>query len=221
MECLWIPIVGDGRFYWYLPTRADSSNIREKSRRVLDTSKYSMGPSARYPRPPTGIAPSRCRPAFRGQTPDEIYFGRGHRIAEHLDEAKKRARAARLQANRASSCGACRQPTPMSDKTLAVTHRLGRLVCQAVLGSHPGQIPRFSQDNRTGPWVRRPPGVRATRTGQIRANGRQSSQPLRVEYSNGKVQNVLRISMVKLLDRELSGDGGATRNGARREEQDA
>ena len=41
-------------------------------------------------------------------------------IAEHLEEAKKRARAARLQANRASSCGACWQSAPMSEKTLAV-----------------------------------------------------------------------------------------------------
>ena len=158
--------------------------------------------------------------ALRGQTPDEMYFGRGHRIAEHLDEAKKRARAARLQANRASSCGACRQPTPMSDTTLAVTQRVSRLVCQAVLGSHPGQIPRFSQDNRTGSSVRRPHCVRATRTAQVKANGRQSSQPLRVEYSNGKRQNVLRISMFKLLDRELSADEGTNRNGARHEEQD-
>ncbi len=58
--------------------------------------------------------------AFQGQTPDEMYSGRGHGIAEHLEEAKKRARAARLQANRASSCGACWHPAPMSDKTLAV-----------------------------------------------------------------------------------------------------
>ena len=58
--------------------------------------------------------------AFQGQTPDEMYSGRGHGIAEHLEEAKKRARAARLQANRASSCGACWQPAPMSEKTLAV-----------------------------------------------------------------------------------------------------
>ena len=35
-----------------------------------------------------------------------------------------------------------------------------------------------------------------------------------VEYSNGKVQNVLRISMAKLLDRELSADGSTYRNGA-------
>ena len=42
--------------------------------------------------------------------------------------------------------------------------------------------------------MRRPPCVRATRTGQIRSNERQPSQPLRVEYSNRKVQNVLRIS---------------------------
>ena len=132
--------------------------------------------------------------AFQGQTPDEMYSGRGHGIAEHLEEAKKRARAARLQANRASSSGACWQPAPVSDKTLAVAQRVRRLAYQAVRGSCPGPIPWFSQGNRTGSCLTRPPCVQATRTGQIRSNQRQRSSPLRVEYSNGKVQNVLRIS---------------------------
>ena len=57
--------------------------------------------------------------AFRGQTPDEMSHGRGHGVAEHLEDAKKRARAARLQANRTTSCGLCWQPAPMSHGTLA------------------------------------------------------------------------------------------------------
>jgi len=39
--------------------------IRDKLRRVLDTSKSSVEPSARYPRPPTGIAPPRRHPHDR------------------------------------------------------------------------------------------------------------------------------------------------------------
>jgi len=45
--------------------------------------------------------------AFRGQTPDEMYFARGQGIAEQLEAAKSRAREARVQANRAVSCAGC------------------------------------------------------------------------------------------------------------------
>lgn len=45
--------------------------------------------------------------AFRGQTPDEMYYGRAQRVAEQLEVAKSRAREARVQANRANSCGVC------------------------------------------------------------------------------------------------------------------
>ena len=46
-------------------------------------------------------------PAFRGQTPDEMYFGTGKGVPEQLQAAKSAARAARLASNRAWSCGAC------------------------------------------------------------------------------------------------------------------
>ena len=50
--------------------------------------------------------------AFRGQTPDEMFFGRGDRIPEELDAARRQARVARLQANRNVRCEDCRpQPT--------------------------------------------------------------------------------------------------------------
>jgi putative transposase len=45
--------------------------------------------------------------AFCGQTPDEMYYGRGERIPIELDTARKAARARRLAANRAASCGRC------------------------------------------------------------------------------------------------------------------
>jgi putative transposase len=45
--------------------------------------------------------------AFKGQTPDEMYFGKGDEIPERLETARQEARAARLGANRARRCGAC------------------------------------------------------------------------------------------------------------------
>ena len=45
--------------------------------------------------------------AFRGQTPDEMYYGRGERIPEQLETAKQQAREARVRANRARSCAVC------------------------------------------------------------------------------------------------------------------
>ena len=45
--------------------------------------------------------------AFRGQTPDEIYFGNGEDIPGELEAAKTAAMQARLEANRATSCIGC------------------------------------------------------------------------------------------------------------------
>ncbi len=45
--------------------------------------------------------------AFRGQTPDEMYYDRGKDIPMQLQAAKKQVRAARLATNRATSCGLC------------------------------------------------------------------------------------------------------------------
>ncbi len=52
--------------------------------------------------------------AFRGQTPDEMYYGRGQGIPEQLEGAKRQARAARLKANKAASCGICLAPSRVS-----------------------------------------------------------------------------------------------------------
>jgi putative transposase len=48
------------------------------------------------------------RSAFRGQTPDEMYFGTGHPVPAELDAKRKEARTARRAAHRARSCRVCR-----------------------------------------------------------------------------------------------------------------
>ncbi len=47
--------------------------------------------------------------AFRGQTPDEMYFGTDGHVPGDLDVKRKEARAARMAANRARSCRVCRE----------------------------------------------------------------------------------------------------------------
>jgi putative transposase len=48
--------------------------------------------------------------AFAGQTPDEMYFGRGDHVPRELAAGRARARAARLKSNRELPCEACRPP---------------------------------------------------------------------------------------------------------------
>jgi transposase InsO family protein len=45
--------------------------------------------------------------AFRGQTPDEMYFGTGAQVPDRLAERRARAREERLAANRSQRCVAC------------------------------------------------------------------------------------------------------------------
>lgn len=45
--------------------------------------------------------------AFRGQTPDEMYFGTGDHIPDRLEAERITARQSRLEVNRATSCPAC------------------------------------------------------------------------------------------------------------------
>jgi putative transposase len=45
--------------------------------------------------------------AFHGQTPDEMYFGTGAAVPEHLTVARRLARDARLDRNRSLHCHAC------------------------------------------------------------------------------------------------------------------
>ena len=45
--------------------------------------------------------------AFRGETPDEMYFGTGPGVPDRLVVSRENARLARLKANRAAKCGEC------------------------------------------------------------------------------------------------------------------
>ena len=45
--------------------------------------------------------------AFRGQTPDEMYFGRGDAVPTDLTARAAAARQARVEANRSAACGTC------------------------------------------------------------------------------------------------------------------
>ena len=45
--------------------------------------------------------------AFRGETPDEMYFGRGDAIPADLTAGATAARRARAEANRSAACGTC------------------------------------------------------------------------------------------------------------------
>ena len=45
--------------------------------------------------------------AFRGQTPDEMYFGRGDAVPPDLTVSAAAARRARAEANRSAACGTC------------------------------------------------------------------------------------------------------------------
>jgi transposase InsO family protein len=47
--------------------------------------------------------------AFRGQTPDEMYFGTGHGVPDDLETKRKTAREVRMAANQARSCRVCRE----------------------------------------------------------------------------------------------------------------
>lgn len=45
--------------------------------------------------------------AFRGQTPDEMYFGTGNAVPEELAAAKVEAGHERMEVNRALTCPVC------------------------------------------------------------------------------------------------------------------
>ena len=57
--------------------------------------------------------------AFRGQTPDEMYHGRGDGVPEQLEAAKQQTREARVEANRARSCRICSCDEEASEEFLA------------------------------------------------------------------------------------------------------
>jgi putative transposase len=58
------------------------------------------------------------RSAFCGQTPDEMYYGRGDHVPRELEQARNAARnaarKARLDLNRRTHCAVCPQSRPES-----------------------------------------------------------------------------------------------------------
>jgi hypothetical protein len=57
--------------------------------------------------------------AFEGQTPDEIYFGRGAHVPDKLAVARREARQQRVVRNRAVACAACPRGAPAPREHLA------------------------------------------------------------------------------------------------------
>jgi putative transposase len=52
--------------------------------------------------------------AFRGQTPDEMYFGMGSKIPKKLEASRIAARKSRMEANRAQTCQVCEEAVSIS-----------------------------------------------------------------------------------------------------------
>jgi hypothetical protein len=75
--------------------------------------------------------------AFAGQTPDEMYRGRGEELAGNLGAVRAHAREARIEANRGLTCAACRVPAEASSDTR------DSLALSNLLQLHAGQ-PRMS-----------------------------------------------------------------------------
>jgi putative transposase len=53
--------------------------------------------------------------AFRGQTPDEMYFGTGQHVPGDLEAARQAARRTRLETNRKTTCTQCERLTVLSN----------------------------------------------------------------------------------------------------------
>ena len=52
--------------------------------------------------------------AFRGQTPDEMYFGTGSAIPKELEASRIAAGQSRIEANRAQTCRTCEEIVSIS-----------------------------------------------------------------------------------------------------------
>ncbi len=58
--------------------------------------------------------------AFRGQSPDEMYFGTGDDIPDELEAAKNHARQERFELNRQAACGNCEEEWGTATKASSV-----------------------------------------------------------------------------------------------------
>ena len=118
--------------------------------------------------------------AFRGQTPDEMYFGTGDAILADLTSCAVSARRARLEANRSASCAThARQSTRPRDHRSDHTRR-GPV--------RPAAKPEPATAPRTSRWAEPCPGSRS----------RPIASPCRLNDENSrlKVQNVCGDSSV-------------------------
>ena len=57
--------------------------------------------------------------AFDGQTPDEMYFGRGATIPDELAERRQEAQRKRVEQNQRITCGECSRRTGDADRDIA------------------------------------------------------------------------------------------------------
>jgi putative transposase len=62
--------------------------------------------------------------AFRGQTPDEVFFGTAPNLSVELDAARAMARELRPATNRSASCGRCASRRGIGDSAVitCITH---------------------------------------------------------------------------------------------------
>jgi len=78
--------------------------------------------------------------AFRGQTPDEMYFDKGKDVSDQLETRRAEARSRRLAENRRRSCGVCEEESLAIaglKPPLHLHHRVS-LVTEGQTSSRPG-----------------------------------------------------------------------------------
>lgn len=57
--------------------------------------------------------------AFHGQTPDEMYYGRGDHVPDELAARRHAARQQRVASNRCAACSACPRAAPSREREVA------------------------------------------------------------------------------------------------------
>ncbi|HEY6398710.1 MAG TPA: integrase core domain-containing protein [Solirubrobacteraceae bacterium] len=57
--------------------------------------------------------------AFEGQTPDEMYFGRGALVPDELAARRREVRGLRLRQNQAAACAACPRAAAATSEHIA------------------------------------------------------------------------------------------------------
>ena len=77
--------------------------------------------------------------AFRGQTPDEMYFGTGDAVPADLTSRAAAARRARVEANRSTSCETCSSIDAAACHGVLTPFRPRGHTARARLGTMPGE----------------------------------------------------------------------------------